>query len=305
MDTSTAYHSALENLIASYGFDFAGSLERALQRSNDWHRKRRQVPKYPNKVIHLSLDQRRDLTSQIALDFLMWVTRRITAKSRTVIDALPRGKAAAYRLALDPIRAGLQYGVPLHSRASRATFPRDDVYRSAKDYLFASWRITHLHLSELYVTREMRLGTKDCLLVYVDAEYAVLLDIAPHTFTFNEELFGRLVSAAPQITERYRIRGITGLSHNVTVSDAVKMSKHQVNSVFEYKGKFYVPMGFGLTLSGHRVEDARSLDRLYDEIERQFQKGQTQLGITIEDGCLVISSTGIASQRLSVSAPLS
>lgn len=304
-DVDEVYQKALESLIKSYGFNFDLSLERALQRSNDWQRRKGQPTKLPKKVSHLAPAEKLHLTETVSLDFLMWISRRITARPRSVVNAVPPAKALAYGLALLKIEESLRRGTSLHANASRGSFRRDDTFGSAQDHLFASWRITHLHLSDLYIKRNMKLGTKDCLLAYIDSDHAVLLDIVPHKFIINEEMFDRLMVSAPHIAERYQIHGLTGLAENRTVSSAMKLSKEKINSFFEHKGNFYFQLGFGLTGSGHRIEDVRVLDRLRDEIEKQVMRGHTNLHIKIEAGCLVITSAEVASHPLAISRPLS
>lgn len=135
------------------------------------------------------------------------------------------------------------------------------------DPMFNDWQVIHFHLGGVYAARDKIARTADLLFAYVTHDEAILLDVRPHGAWSEIALLKKLLDTAPEVMERYRLRGVLGVSKTSTDQDRGRLRHGGVNVPLEIDGKVFMAPGSGVVASRHALRFVRLTQKWRDAID--------------------------------------
>ena len=216
----------------------------------------------PKNIDGLSADQEAALVERVFLDWMHFRGVKLSAVPRKV--RVFNGIAAQVNFSpvLLEVASCLERGHSIADRLSRKLTKSDKINEFRKDFLFWNFGIAHIHLGRAFETVNRRAGGDQVLYAYIDERDAVFLEIGKHDFTMRNSLLRALKSAAPEILDRWELKGIDGLSRNVSEAERTQLVKKGVNVPIELDGQYYTAPGGGLVSSRASMKLRRDLDEL-------------------------------------------
>ena len=206
---------------------------------------------------------------------------RNVVKSKKVTILSDPGKSIFISLLEEKFRKGEDVNPHLSKTIFREDYP---------DYLFADWGIYHLHLSSV-VEGKYFMKRSDCLLfAMIHQREVYFIDARPHNeqWVFAQKGLLQIVHDEwPHILERFKLRGIVSLEHEIDDPDKItKMRKLGVNVLHRIGNDFYAPVGGGITTAGTPLRVGIEVDKLYRMVRNAmdyFQKNQIDIAAKIAD----------------------
>lgn len=270
------FASDVLSMLMADGVDVELAVAKELQRC----REAKDYSSYPRTTGALSAEQLSTLQERIFLDWLHQKGRRISHNPRRVVSNLSKAQSIAYAAPLADIHRALCAGTSVSDRASRNSGWGSDLKFSRRDDLWKLWQITHLHLSSGFDLPDRRLGSRQVLLVHVDAHQATFLDIVPHDFTVNERLLSRLFDARPDILQNVTLRGAVP-ERDLSMREAFDLGRRGVNTCFRYKRRTIMAAGHGVMASGHALRVLVLVDdAMHAAYDYAMRSGKADQGLT-------------------------
>jgi hypothetical protein len=226
----------------------------------------------------LSNSQLFSLHRYLLLDWMHFQTRCVVPLPRTTIRS-KRLRGVSLDV-LDEIETDFQTGKSLRPRVSRDVLKKLKTRKLREDPLLWHWNVHHFHLGEMDQNLGYNIGTNDLLFVYVDAERAVLIGIGTHDDFGKRWILRTLLTTAPDLADKFEMRGINGVSGNqngITTIERNKILKSS-NLIFEFRGRYLMGPGQGVTSSSHALRLVRAQDELFRHIaewDKQSLIGQS------------------------------
>lgn len=199
---------------------------------------------------------------QLLIIYLNWLNRLIPARPRTVrtSQALKKNPIATKRAAeLAALIAKIETGGDLRPHLSKDVRCGFQTARKGKrrrdlDLMLNEWQVHHLHLSGVieadgFVTRDNPL----LFAVFTDTD-AYLIDIYPHRSWTKDSVAHTLIDEWSDTSIVREIKGIVGVSHQVTPAERAQRRKAGINSPFiSRNGKFYAIGHGGITSAASAI----------------------------------------------------
>ncbi len=198
-----------------------------------------------------------DRWANVQLKLIKSVPRRVAESPHVA-----RQSAPSILKALPAIEAKLKNGEDINPYLSKWIFRADYT-----DYLFSDWGIFHLHLSNSRDGKYFMARSDSLLFMMLSQDCAYLIDIRPHDEQFvlaQKALLEIVHTEWPHVIEPFRLKGVTGLAHELDDPDSIaKMRKAGVNVIHRIGNDFYAPMGGGITTAATSAEVTMQVDRVY------------------------------------------
>lgn len=171
------------------------------------------------------------------------------------------------------------------------------------DDLLNDWGIHHLHLGSNFEHNPKFIKrTSELLFVRFSDAKAYFIGVYDHKSWTKQELIEIIHRNWPESIEKFRIKGINGISRIPTEQDIYALRKGHVNYVIKIEpDNFYIPIGDGVMLSGVSSRAAKwslRYERRVDEFETYLQKNirniladrydkqqKLKFRLQIEEGC--------------------
>lgn len=268
-DVFTCFKDDVKRIVENDFPGFEGHLEKELYRCRQLQQRGVAVSvegQLPKKLSQLSEAQENCLVERVLLDWMHYIAVKVTPAKRQVRfsdDVAPR---VQFSLTLMEIVWRLREGLPLWDRSSRKLHRKVNISQFTKDHLYWNFGITHLHLSRLFETPKTRAGGDEILYLFCDASDAVLLEIGKHDFSLRSTLLEKLGQAAPEILNRFELKGVVGLSVNISEAERTSLLKAGVSTPIPVKGKYYLGPGQGTASSCHALRIVKILGDLVHSI---------------------------------------
>lgn len=186
--------------------------------------------------------------------------------------------------AVNTVQGEAETGIDLNPRLSRTT-----KRINYNDLLFNDWGFYHFHLgngvdADGYVGR-----TDDLLFVVTRSTSMYFIDVLPHQGSFSSiDLLEIVHENWPQILARYKMAGISGLSHNPTDAEVAAARKVGLQVFVQLKdGTVYAPPGGGISTAGTNISHTmqadffvRQLSAIEAEVQTPEKEGELRLAIS-------------------------
>ncbi|EJL3960586.1 hypothetical protein U0N67_004953 [Vibrio parahaemolyticus] len=225
-------------------------------------------------------DQFRALANVFTLDrmFISPIPRNVYVSDKFKVPE-------KYSNVIDAIKADFENGHPVNKRLSRK-IRQDAIYT---DNLLADWGIHHLHLGDTLIpkgkNKGLYKGNKELLFVFVTNSAVYLIGIFDHSSWTRNEVLEIVYDNWPQLLEKYELKGVVGLSREVSEQDRYELRTANVNTPLEIRGKFFMGPGGGLTaggIGGQDVSKANLLLRAAEETEKWINDYYTSIRSAFE-----------------------
>jgi hypothetical protein len=243
----------LSDVAELYETDIGSSVE-ALENRLMFQRKRNSGPfkDLPRKhqLKDLSLNQRWSLHLDLMRDWMHFRTRCIVPLRREV--KVSAALANLSNSAVDEVIDKLRQGQSLKHRVSRSVLKSFKAKELREDPLLWQWSIHHFHLGDFSSDLGYAQGTDRILFAYVDQSVAVLIGLGTHYDFSKRWLIEHLFEAAPELLEKFTMKGIKGPDYIDQISDEHrgKLWKRFIVPM-THCGREIYPPGGGVTSSGH------------------------------------------------------
>ncbi|GAA5143404.1 hypothetical protein GCM10023213_31120 [Prosthecobacter algae] len=145
------------------------------------------------------------------------------------------------------------------------------------DRLLADWGIQHLHISNRKnkPTDKLFASTGPVMFVLFHLKDAYFIDIYSHDTQKHPEVWTRQELIAilrnnwPQVLEPFRMKGVVGLSRDVSdPMERKKLRNANVNAPIQIEKDVYSNPGGGLMADGTPMRVLRAADRIIDSLEQ-------------------------------------
>jgi hypothetical protein len=157
-----------------------------------------------------------------------------------------------------PIQAGLEL---LCAAAKQGLDLRpwlhDGLFSDKQDALWNDWGMQHFHLgaqlelSDACRVRVKRTGELLYAIHRSDQGVLYLIAIFDHKSFSKQQLVEITHRQWPRLIDHARVENLVDISFSPTNSDIHRLRKNQINAAIEVDGVYYLPIGGGMTLSGH------------------------------------------------------
>jgi hypothetical protein len=204
-----------------------------------------------------SLSSATNLDSAL-LDWLHFRARIIPARPRQVVTSPQIAAHGAHQSAVRTINDALRVGGDMAPWLSNRVNARKK--DPLADLMFNDWQITHFHLSQVFQSSQKMRRTRDLLFAYVNADYTVLLDIAPHGSWALRELLSILLRTYPKAM--MPLKGVTGMERQFTDAEYLTLRNSGGNVLLEIDGQVFTSPGMGIMSSKHAQRIVRFRDHL-------------------------------------------
>lgn len=129
-----------------------------------------------------------------------------------------------------------------------------------EDPLLNDWGIHHFHLGE-YISNGFADRTGPLLFALVRDADIYCIDIKAHGAWSEQNLIRTLHEEWPETIEKYRIKGISGLTYQPTNNDVAQFRKAGVQTMVQLdEGVVYAPIGGGYSTAGTSIQAQMSAD---------------------------------------------
>ena len=164
---------------------------------------------------------------------------------------------SAHASGLALLESKIQRGEDLRPHLSTTVEQLDNL-----DLMLLDWEIFHFHLgTKLYPKNPAFIErTGPLLYARLTSDNAYFVGILEHGEWANPDLIRVLHDNWPESIETYRIKGVLGLTHEVTAADRQKLRKAQINTGIDLgNGIVYIGPGMGISTSGISINATRNL----------------------------------------------
>ncbi len=128
------------------------------------------------------------------------------------------------------------------------------------------WGVHHLHISSQVEADGFVKRGGPLLFVAFRPDCAYFIDVFDHKSFHKERVLEILVQEWPNDGLINEIKGVVGISPQLTEDGRRSLRKNHIGVAFEHAGKVYWPNG-GLSAAGYSVDAVTAADRLIDKIE--------------------------------------
>ena len=160
---------------------------------------------------------------------------------------------------------GIRKGVELFIAAAEQglnllPWLHDGLFANQQDDLWNDWGIQHFHLGtqlELSKCCRVRVNRTGNLLYgsYCNEKGVLcLIAVFDHESFSKKQLVEIVHQHWPWLIEHARVENVRDICFTPDDPDIRRLRKNQINAVIEVDGVFYLPMGGGMTLSGHSTK---------------------------------------------------
>jgi len=204
----------------------------------------------------------------LVYSFLNLKQRLIVAKPRKILYAKNFVRKSEYESGLQQLEKEITTGICLFPRLSRKIFNPN-----FQDGMLFDFGIYHLHLGVEPDKKYPQLvkGGKEVLYCLFDDEFAYFLVIDEHNKWANLDFLKIIKDSFPQKLDTWEMKGQFA-NPPINEQERIHFRKNGINTPIELDGKFYLPMGGGISMNGFSFEAIRA-----------FQKQKRRLLIYIEN----------------------
>lgn len=203
-----------------------------------------------------------------------WMVRRLQPRPRRVIESSAfRSNALTARRAADfhQIKDDIEHGRDLRKYLSRdveraVVLVPGGRRRQDLDLMLNDWGVHHLHISSEVEADGFVKRSGPLLFVAFRPDRAYFIDVFDHKSFHKERVLEILVQEWPNDGLIHEIKGVVGVSPQLTEDERRSLRKNHAGVAFEHAGKVYWPNG-GLSAAGYSVDAVTAADRLLDKIE--------------------------------------
>jgi hypothetical protein len=197
----------------------------------------------------------------VQLKLIRPIPRKVL-KSKTLLS---RSLSDDTNNVLTAIEKKFQEGEDVNPHLSKNVFKGKHI-----DYLFADWRIYHLHLNTVADGSYFVERSQDVLFLTIFKDVVYFIDVRPHGPNGEKHVFAQkellqiINDEWPQVLEP-KLKGVIGLEREVNdPAEISALRKAGINTLHGINGSFYAPMGGGITSARTAVNVTRETDNLYD-----------------------------------------
>ncbi|WP_336634904.1 hypothetical protein [Lysinibacillus fusiformis] len=201
--------------------------------------------------------------NKISIQYFNLLKRGVTLTPRRIYFSkefsCPEGYKEGLRILIHKIEKGESLAAHLSKNINKLEY---------KDPLLNDWNIHHLHLGTEADKTGFIKRTGPLLFVRFEREEAYFLNTFNHGSWNDLDIVRIIHNNWPQIIDRYRIDAVCSspaIKTNEQVKEVRKM--RSVGFIEPYPGVVYMPIGMGMTTSGHSIEVVRISDFYYDHIK--------------------------------------
>lgn len=169
-----------------------------------------------------------------------------------------------YKDKIDEIIRALENNIDLSSKLSRLS-----INSKTQDKMLNFFNIYHFHLGDnphktdpSFVER-----TEDLLFIYFHEKKAYILGIFPHPKEWLVDNWFKIIyNNWSTLLSTFELKGFSN-NNKRSSEDIIKLRKAGINTPININEKSYIPLNFGVTTSGIRIEDVIFLNKFYKIIE--------------------------------------
>lgn len=224
-----------------------------------------------------------DSTDLLLNRYLNLKSKLVELKPRNVVESkelLARRLPNYLNGALEKLKQKIIQGHDISCHLSKKAVDPDE-----PDFLLYDWAIHHFHLSDTKVNPDDYFFDRSDYLLFaiITDENAFLIDVFLHNernVFAKRHLLSMVQKYWPQLLEPYEIKGIVALEHNPSDEEIDRLRRAGVNVTIELNGKFYVPMGGGLTTAKTSVTHRLEINKLIHwlrQVEEHIQTHQAEI----------------------------
>lgn len=169
-----------------------------------------------------------DSFDAVSYRFFNIENRRIESRPRKVHEAVGFSCPQAHSIGYGRLRAALQVGEDVNPYLSRSLLKPD-----YSDPLLNDWRIHHFHLGDEIDDSGFVARTGPLLFAMVFRKDVLCIAVMPHGSWSKQMLVETVHRNWPQAIEPYRLKGVLGLSRDVSDDDIAFLRKGRVNTFVE------------------------------------------------------------------------
>lgn len=169
-----------------------------------------------------------------------------------------------YKDKIDEIIRALENNIDLSYRLSLLSMDS-----KKRDKMLDFFNIYHFHLGDKPHKKKASFieRTDELLFIYFYEDKAYILGIFPHPEEWLANNWFQIVyNNWPEVCANFELNGIVG-NENFSREEIVKLRKSSINTSVYLNGKAYIPLNFGVTTSGARMEDTMLIDKTHIILE--------------------------------------
>jgi hypothetical protein len=208
------------------------------------------------------------------LDWLHYRARMIAPVKRRVRRAKEMGainsSADVSLAAISDIENRLRDGKTLIPYISRKISDEKDNHKA--DLMVNDWAVHHFHPRPIDLIDGKAKRGGPLLFAYIDATEAVLLCVGKHGDWTKQELVECFRRTAPDILERFRLRGISANGPMFTPREHGALRISGMSIPIAMGRNAYVPIGFGLTSSSHSLRLVMLRNNFFNGYRRLYNQ---------------------------------
>lgn len=168
-----------------------------------------------------------------------------------------------YKDKIEEIIRALENNIDLSSKLSTLS-----INSKIQDKMLNFFNIYHFHLGDIpHKTRPSFVErTEDLLFVYFHKKKAYILGVFPHPKEWLADNWAKIIyNNWPDLFSTFELKGFSN-DNKHSNKDTIKLRKSGINTTINMNGKSYIPLNFGVTTSGIKIEDVIFMDKFYQRI---------------------------------------
>lgn len=218
-----------------------------------------------DQVTDLGTDLLLSLHLSLMTDWMHYHTRCIIPLYRNVKVTSRADSNKKYTSVVRSIANSLEIGESLKGRVSRTILKNFKRKQLREDPLLWHWGVHHFHLGDFDSNLGYNTGSDDLLFAYIDQSRAIIIGIGNHNDFESDWILNTLLNDAPDLVESYSMKEILGIAGRQNHIRKNFWDKN--NPMFEFRGKTLIPIGKGVTTSGHSTRITLNQNDVYHSID--------------------------------------
>lgn len=202
---------------------------------------------------------RYDKFKSIEYQYLEYSRKRKIPKVKKVHNTPKLFAFYNYRHEINEIINALENNKDLTARLSKSS---KNATENRRDDMLNIFNIYHFHLGNKIDEKDSSFveRTGDLLFVYFYENEAYILGIFPHPKQWlSNNWFQIFYNNWPHLCSKLKLNRVK-TNENLTNEEIIKLRKNYINTTININGETYIPLGFGITTSGARINDTTLID---------------------------------------------